>query len=122
MVDQVDSESSTQRQPEERINHTKTGKTELADPNNESVASLLSQLEFPVMSPSAGPSNSVRAFAGRDRVNQTRPVELEENRRNISFRAALPILSELAEHEPFLSGLKKVGSSSSVGRSNDFCR
>jgi len=109
----VDPEPSTQRQfPEERITHSKT---ELAVPNNVSVASLLSQLEFPV-GPSAGPSNSARVCAGRDR-NQTRPVELEleESRRNISFRAALPILSELAEHEPFLSGLKKVGPSSTMG-------
>ncbi len=104
MVDQPESSTQPER-PEERIKHSKT-ETELTDPNNESVASLLSQLEFPATSPSAGPSNSARI---RHRVNQTRPVELEENRRNISFRAALPILSELAEHEPFLSGLKKVG-------------
>jgi len=116
MVDQVDPESSTQPEAEERIKHSKT-ETELADPTNESVASLLSQLEFPATGSSAGPNNSASI---RHRVNQTRG--LEENRRNVSFRAALPILSELAEHEPFLSGLKKVGSSSSLGSSNGLCR
>jgi len=94
IVDQADA-SSQPLPPEER-----PAGTEPSD-RNESVASLLSQLGLPAMNRSAGPTNLAR-------VSETRPAELEENRRNVSFRAALPILSELAEHESFLSGVKKL--------------
>ena len=114
MVDQADCST----RPEEQINRTEADPSPIAHPLNESVASLLSQLEFPAMDRNAGPSNSARVFAGRVNQNQTRPAELDENRKNISFRAALPILSELAENESFLSGVKKVRLSSSVESSN----
>lgn len=112
MVDQPDCST----QPEERINRTEADPSPIAHPNNESVASLLSQLEFPAMD---RPSSSARVFAARVNQNQTRPAELDENRKNVSFRAALPILSELAERESFLSGVKKVGLSSSGGESSN---
>lgn len=81
-----DSRSETQSTPTS-IDHT-----------NESVASLLSQLEFP-------PTFSAHVHIAP--VNQTRQVK--QNPREISFRAALPILSELAENDSFLSDVKKVG-------------
>jgi hypothetical protein len=100
IADQADPSS----QPVERLNDSRP-ETEpsLNRDNNDSVASLLSQLECSANTNrnDAGPSNSAKGWARR-------AVELEENRRNISFRAALPILSELAEHGSFLSAVKKV--------------
>lgn len=102
MANQAD--PSNQRAPEER-HQSSTADTEssLIDNRNESVTSLLSQLELPAIN-AISPSNSARVPA-----HQSSPVELEESRKNISFRAALPILSDLAEHKSFLSGVKKVG-------------
>lgn len=74
---------------------------------NTSVASLLSQLK-PL---SVNARANLSSLSGQKHANpssQLNPSSVEEDRRKVSFREALPILSELADDAPFVAAVRKV--------------
>ena len=73
---------------------------------NTSVASLLSQLK-PL---SVNVRANLSSLSGRKHVNPPshNPPSVREDRRKVSFREALPILSELADDASFVAAVRKV--------------